>query len=341
MAYFSVKKTKGYTVMANHHLRDIKQRIVAGESDLAHYKAQPKVAEGISPMIIGDKTYTDKEQAGQALLVACKNVKAKESLVIGSYKGFDMSLSYDSFSKEFHLDLQRELSYSVTLGTSELGNITRIENALDSIEKRVENSKEQLETVEAQLETAKSELGRPFPQEDELNEKLARLAELNTLLNIDDNAIENASMAAEKKADPVVADKKPDKVIVADKKPSISYDNRQCEYKPSKDSVLAKIRREQEKAKEKEVYNTLCNYFHLLNDWRKLYFPKSDKDKLNPLFVKSLTEMAYVEYLLNCVSYGSKEEKAEIIKDESGEIAKIENALKLYGAQKIAKEMTI
>lgn len=199
----------------------IKQRIVAGENDLAHYKTQPKVAEGISPMVIGDKTYTDKEEAGKALLLACKGVKAKESLEIGSYKGFDMSLSYDSFSQEFHLDLQRELSYSVTLGTSELGNITRIENALDSIEKRVENSKEQLETVEAQLETAKSELGRPFPQEDELNEKITRLAELNTLLNIDDNAIENVSMAAEKKADPIVADKKPDKAIIADKKPSI------------------------------------------------------------------------------------------------------------------------
>ncbi len=199
----------------------IKQRIVAGESDLAHYKAQPKVAEGISPMIIGDKTYTDKEEAGKAILLACKGVKVKENLEIGSYKGFDMSLSYDSFSQEFHLDLQRELSYSVTLGTSELGNITRIENALDSIEKRVENSKEQLETVEAQLETAKSELGRPFPQEDELNEKLARLAELNTLLNIDDNAIENASMAAEKKADPVVADKKPEKAVLSDKKSSI------------------------------------------------------------------------------------------------------------------------
>lgn len=121
----------------------------------------------------------------------------------------------------------------------------------------------------------------------------------------------------------------------------ISYDNPKGDYKPSKDSVLAKIRREQEKAKEKEVYNTLCNYFHLLNDWRKLYFPKSDKDKLNPLFVKPLTEMAYVEYLLNCVSYGSKEEKADVINDKSGQLAEFENALKLYGTQKIAKEMTI
>lgn len=198
----------------------LKQRITAGESDLAHYKSQPIVSEGISPMTIGNKTYTDKELAGQALLLSCKKVKAKESLEIGSYKGFDMSLSYDSFTKEFHLELQRELSYVVTLGDSELGNLTRIENALDSIAKRVENSKEQLETVEAQLETAKSELDKPFPQEDELNEKLARLAELNTLLNIDDKAVENAALAAERRANPI-PDRKTDKDIIPDKKPSL------------------------------------------------------------------------------------------------------------------------
>ena len=115
------------------------------------------------------------------------------------------------------------MSYTVTLGTSESGNILRIDNTLDSIEKRLENSQEQLETLNEQLSTAKAELGKPIPQESELTEKLARLAELNTLLNIDDNAIENASMAAEKKPDILIsADEiKPMRNVSPEKKPSI------------------------------------------------------------------------------------------------------------------------
>ena len=187
------------------------QRIEGYKSDLAHFKAQPVVSEGISPMIVMDKTYTEKEAAGAAILLACKEIKQKSTIDIGSYKGFDMSLSYDSFASEFHLDLQRDMTYSVTLGTSETGNIMRIDNALDSIEKLLENSTSQLETLNAQLESAKSELGKPFPHEDELNVKLIRLAELNSALDIDGTESENSELA--------VADKKPD--ISADKKPSI------------------------------------------------------------------------------------------------------------------------
>lgn len=187
------------------------QRIEGYKSDLAHFKAQPVVSEGIAPMIVMDKAYTEKEAAGAAILLACKEIKQKSTIDIGSYKGFDMSLSYDSFASEFHLDLQRDMTYSVTLGTSETGNIMRIDNALDSIEKLLENSTSQLETLNAQLESAKSELGKPFPHEDELNEKLTRLAELNSALDIDGTEAENSELA--------VADKKPD--ISVDKKPSI------------------------------------------------------------------------------------------------------------------------
>lgn len=178
------------------------QRIAGLKRDLSHLKEQPIVSEGMSPMTIMNHNYTDKEEAGKALLLACKNVKAKDRVDIGSYKGFDMSLSYDSFSQEFHLDLQRELTYTVTLGTSEIGNISRIDNTLDSIGKRLENAVEQLDTLKEQLETAKSELGKPFPQEEELQSKLSRLAELNSLLNID----ENADLAAEKKKDKIDID---------------------------------------------------------------------------------------------------------------------------------------
>jgi len=177
------------------------QQIAGLESDLNHLNLQTPVLEGISPMTVMNKTYTDKEEAGKAILLACKNIKAKESIDIGSYKGFDMVLSYDSFTQEFHLDLQRDLTYTVILGTSEIGNIVRIDNTLDSIEKRLESARIQLDTLNEQLETAKSELGKPFAQEEELQSKLSRLSELNTLLNIDGNASENVDIAAEKKSD--------------------------------------------------------------------------------------------------------------------------------------------
>ena len=177
------------------------QQIAGLESDLNHLNLQTPVLEGISPMTVMNKTYTDKEEAGKAILLACKNIKAKESIDIGSYKGFDMLLSYDSFTQEFHLDLQRDLTYTVILGTSEIGNIVRIDNTLDSIEKRLESARIQLDTLNEQLETAKSELGKPFVQEEELQSKLSRLSELNTLLNIDGNASENVDIAAEKKSD--------------------------------------------------------------------------------------------------------------------------------------------
>ena len=187
------------------------QRIAGYKDDLAHLKEQPIITEGIAPMTVMDKTYTEKEAAGAAILLACKSVTPKTTIDIGSYKGFDMSLSYDSFANEFHLDLQREMTYNVSLGTSEQGNIVRIDNALDSIEKQLENSENQLETLQFQLDSAISELGKPFPHEDELNEKTARLAELNAALDIDGNGVENAELA--------VADKKAD--ISADRKPSI------------------------------------------------------------------------------------------------------------------------
>ncbi len=186
-------------------------------------------------MTIMNMTYTEKEDAGKAILLACKSVKSKESIDIGSYKGFDMSLSYDSFTQEFHLNLQRKMSYTVTLGTSETGNILRIDNALDSIEKRLENSKERLATLNEQLETAKSELGKPFPQEEELQSKLARLAELNSILDIDGNNVENVGIAAEKKT---------------------GINGKSCDRKPS---ILDKIKNIKENSMRKSDISTTKN----------------------------------------------------------------------------------
>ncbi len=166
----------------------VQGRIEGLEKDLEHFKSIPDPEKGISPMKIGDNIYTDKETAGKALMLALKTVKSSQKHKVGTYKGFDMMLSYDSFNQRFELDLRREMAYSIVIGDSEGGNITRIDNALECIPKHIENSKAQLEGLHQQLEAAKSELGKPFPQEKELAEKSARLAQLNIELNIDKSA---------------------------------------------------------------------------------------------------------------------------------------------------------
>lgn len=164
----------------------VEQRIEGLRSDLEHFKAQPIVVEGIAPMTVCNTTYTDKEKAGQAIINACKNVKGNADYDLGTYKGFDMTLSYDSFAQEFHLDLQREATHRISLSSSPIGNITRIDNALSAIENKLTQSTEQLAGLKEQLETAKDELGKPFPKEQELAEKTARLVELDSLLNLND-----------------------------------------------------------------------------------------------------------------------------------------------------------
>ena len=178
------------------------QRIKALTADLEHLKSLPVVTEGISPMTVCNMVYTEKEAAGQAILDACRKVKANEDFDLGTYKGFNVTLSFDSFTREYRLDLQREATHSITLGQSAQGSINRIHNALDSIQSRIDKSTEQLQGLNEQLETAKAELGKPFPQEKELSEKLARLAELDTLLNIDSNTPEiNEQEASTKEAE--------------------------------------------------------------------------------------------------------------------------------------------
>lgn len=120
----------------------------------------------------------------------------------------------------------------------------------------------------------------------------------------------------------------------------ISYDNQQGDYKPSKDSVLAKIRREQEKAKENHVFNVLCNYLHLLRDWRTEYAPKTADEPLNPLFIQALTEIDHIDNLIDCFISGSKEDKAGILKDEGGRIAKIEDTVKKFTKKSCVVELS-
>ncbi len=112
-------------------IRKTETRIKGYESDSVHLKSvNSKLTDKFSPMVILGKEYTEKETAGAALIEACKHIKSSETLELGSYKGFDMALSYDSFAHEYHLELQRDMTYTATLGRDELGNITRVNNAL-------------------------------------------------------------------------------------------------------------------------------------------------------------------------------------------------------------------
>ena len=166
----------------------VEGRIKGLEKDVAHLHTVTDPVEGISPMMIGRTTYTDKEQAGKALLLAVREVKSSyENRNIGSYKGFNLMASYNLYDNKFTLSISRESTCTIELSNSDTGNITRIDNALASLENGIENNKQMLDALNQQLATAKSEMGKPFPQEQELAEKMARLNELNVLLNMDDH----------------------------------------------------------------------------------------------------------------------------------------------------------
>ena len=168
-----------------------------------------KFEEGISPMTIGGKTYTDRGQAGAALLETCKNMKSTEAARIGSYRGFDMMLSFDSFNKEFHLAMKGAMTHTAVLGDDSSGNITRINNAFDKIPQRLVSAEAQLQTLHEQMENAKSELERPFQLEQELSDKSARLAELDVMLNMDEHTEEEPEIEGAAKEEAISAKEKP------------------------------------------------------------------------------------------------------------------------------------
>lgn len=146
----------------------------------------PHPKDGFAGMEVKGDFLTDKDNAGAAILEAFKDAKGLESVPIGTYRGFSMSLTVENFGKDFILTLKGKMSHRVELGKDARGNLVRIDNALAQMPERYKTVQGRLENVQAQLATAKAELGKPFPQEAELKEKSARLAELNAELNIDD-----------------------------------------------------------------------------------------------------------------------------------------------------------
>ena len=123
--------------------------------------------------------------AGSAILDVCSNMTSPDPIPLGMYRGFYMKLHFDSFRREFIITIQGELSHPVALGTDVFGNIQRLDNAIESFPDRLQACQVQLENVLQQLEAAKAEVQVPFPREEELKRKSARLDELNILLNLD------------------------------------------------------------------------------------------------------------------------------------------------------------
>ena len=157
------------------------------KADIAHFSEYKITDPEQFSMEISGKVFTEKKEAGAALLAVCKEIKSVDAAMdIGSYQGFNMRIQFDSWSKEFILSVKHESVAKVRLGADALGNITRINNLLESYPEKLAEAEQRLETVQEQMANAKEEVGKPFSKEEELNQKLERLSELNALLNMDE-----------------------------------------------------------------------------------------------------------------------------------------------------------
>ena len=166
-------------------------RLAGYGTDIAIVKEQThSSAAGFSPMTLTGTTYTEKKEAGAALLSLCQNMLTPDATQIGAYRGLTLELSFDSFAQEYRLAMVGQLRHTVTLGTDVFGNIQRMDNALDMLPVKEQTCREHLSDLHGQLETARVEVQKPFPREEELKTKTSRLEELNALLNMDNKAPE-------------------------------------------------------------------------------------------------------------------------------------------------------
>ena len=166
-------------------IKRFEERIDGYNSDIERVKNNTVLNDdGFSAMIVEDASYSEKKAAGTAILAACKAMTSPESKEIGSYRGFKLELSFETFEKQYVLTLVGSLRHSVPLGADIFGNISRIDNMISSLPDKMVGCKERLADTKNQLENAKAEVERPFPQEEELSKKNERLAELNALLDM-------------------------------------------------------------------------------------------------------------------------------------------------------------
>ena len=163
-----------------------KETIAGLEKDISLAKEHPKPLDDTFVGIeVKGVSYSEKAEGGQKIIDACKEMTSPDPIPLGKYRGFDLELSFDTFEKAYQVKIKGCLSRSVSLGTDAIGNITRIDNAIEKIPERLEAKSRELSTLEQQFVTAKAEVEKPFDKEEELTEKTNRLNVLNGLLNVD------------------------------------------------------------------------------------------------------------------------------------------------------------
>lgn len=171
-------------------IQETNAHIAGLKADAQLAAAHPQEKEVFCGMTIKGVTYDEKKTAGERLVLACSELPNAEEKVIGSYRGFELSLRFDTFRSEYQAILKGQRRYPVPLGTDPLGNIIRLDNALNSFPERITAAENELDTLHQQQAAAQIEVEKPFPQEEELAEKSARLAELNAQLDVDEKSHE-------------------------------------------------------------------------------------------------------------------------------------------------------
>ena len=177
------KVTKTYP----NEIKETQEKVQALEYDVKQLETNTILnSDGFSKMIIKGVEYTEKAEAGKAILEVCKTKINQDFETIGEYRGFKLELGFSSAEKVFIMTIKNKYSYNVSLGSDVHGNITRINNVLETIKDRIPDAKLRIKDLEKQLENAKIEIEKPFPQEEILNAKLKRLKELDILLKLDE-----------------------------------------------------------------------------------------------------------------------------------------------------------
>ena len=171
-------------------IRETNAYIAGVKADAQLAAAHPQGKEEFCGMTIRGVTYDEKKTAGERLVLACSELPNAEEKVIGSYRGFELSLRFDAFRTEYQALLKGQRKYTVPLGTDPLGNIIRLDNSLNNFPERINSAENELATLHQQQAAAQIEVEKPFPQEEELTEKSARLAELNAQLDVDEKSHE-------------------------------------------------------------------------------------------------------------------------------------------------------
>ena len=183
-------------------IQETNAHIAGLKADAQLAAAHPQGKEEFCGMVIKGVTYDEKKTAGERLVLACSELPNAEEKVIGSYRGFELSLRFDTFRTEYQALLKGQRKYTVPLGNDPLGNIIRLDNSLNSFPERITAAENELTTLHQQQAAAQIEVEKPFPQEEELAEKSARLAELNAQLDVDEKSHEPEQDEEEQEDEP-------------------------------------------------------------------------------------------------------------------------------------------